>query len=183
MTDPAATPEPVTPNPLDPQEPVSNITEAADEAEDAVPGDSSVPADPTNGSTLPTSGAGPSPEAGGPTGPAPTDPSLTPGQSPSTPPPADQPNPLDPTEPVSNITTGPESPAPATGTGDAVAVTTPVVADPAAAAQAAIDQAAAHPTNTNAGAPPPLAGAPMSDETRAWIEANGSHVWVVTDPG
>jgi hypothetical protein len=55
------------------------------------------------------------------------------------------------------------------------------VADPAATAQAAIDEANAHPTVTNQGVPS-LAGAPMSAETRAWLEANGSRVWVVADP-
>jgi hypothetical protein len=59
-------------------------------------------------------------------------------------------------------------------------VPTPIVDDPAAVAAAAIDEAAAHPTVAG---PPPQVGTPMSDDTRAWLEANASLVWVVAaDP-
>lgn len=95
--------------------------------------------------------------------------------------------PPDPAEPVGNIVPEPEAatsadssvPADPTPSTPTVPDHTVPVPDPVATAAAGVAAAAAQGTAA-AIAPAPLAGAPMSAETRAWLEANGSHVWVVT---
>lgn len=137
-------------------------------------GDSSVPADPTETTGTPSSGAT-TPAAGG----ASVDSTSVPSA-----PPAEEPKPnIDPSEDQTGDTVAATLPPATTqtetfGAGDTPAdsvslgtteTSMPVAADPAATAAAAEAEALAHPSVSGDA---PLTGTPMPDDVAAWLAAN-----------